>query len=233
MAMININLNSRTTDVVVIVVIVLVIAAMLFPILLPPPRSKSASSWCMFKLHTMGKAMHAYQDDWDGVFPDPSVAAVWGHGSRRTWTENLYHYHKDIEVYRCPTRKVNFAYAMNNRLGGDTPVMPTHCVFVYESPGCGNLNYRVDPEKDNWCVERGAEIGWATGNAGLSGSKVREVSEEVTFDDLSCAPQDTAKAKRKPTGVLIWCYQVRTPVVTVFCSAMDIPVVVANGNPGG
>lgn len=191
---------TRTVDVLFIVAIVFVVVLVVMPMFARRGPS-STTSLCLYNLSSLGRAMSAYRDDWDGRSPDASVASVWGHGSRRTWSENLYRYHGKIETYRCPGRDVNFAYAMNDRLSDKAPKSPAECIAIYECPGSGNAAYRINPEKDNWRGWWGREMGWATGNAGLSGSKIRKMPGNTVFDNPSYSPRDISKAKRKPAEI--------------------------------
>lgn len=221
-AMKNIRVSVEVASVVVLAVIVVTLVVFNRPRKIGTPMPP-----CIVNLRQIATAMHMYSDDYDSRLPDPSITAVWGHGTRRGWTEKLCpSYLKTAERFQCPERDVNFAYAMNDRLTTNKVKRPSRCIFVYECPGSGDSTvFPLRLDKDNWRDAKGREISWATGNAGLSGSSMRKVSSVQKFAELCYTPRNLAEARKKPTED---CSELTIPSL----HGIGAPVVFCDGHTG-
>jgi len=127
-------------ELLVVIAIIAILAAILFPVFLSAKKAAKGAT-CRSNLQQLGKAMQMYQDDWSGRVPNLSGDTVWGVPKGNGcvgWCENLFRYHKKIDLYRCPSRDVNFAYSMNEALDYImTPRNPSQILCIGEAPGCG------------------------------------------------------------------------------------------------
>lgn len=205
-----------SSDVASLVVLAVIVVALF--VVNQPRKIVTPIPGCIVNLRQIAMAMSVYSDDCDNRLPDPSITSVWGHGNQRGWTDKLYpSYVKTADQFQCPERDVNYAYAMNDRLTTDDVKVPSRCIYFYECPGSGDSNtFPLRIGKDNWRDTSGREIGWATGNAGLSGSRIRRVSSAQRFTALCYVPKSRTEARKKPTKD---------------CSELVIPTLHGNGAP--
>ncbi len=138
-------------ELLVVIAIIAILAAILFPVFLQAKRSSQAVT-CKSNLAQLGKAMRMYQDDWMGAVPNLSGDCYWGQVKGNGcvgWTENLFRYHRKMELYKCPARNVTFAYSMNEALNYvSTPPRPSQVIAIGEAPGTG-LGDPRDPNNPN------------------------------------------------------------------------------------
>jgi len=153
-------------ELLVVIAIIAILAAILFPVFLNAKRAAQATT-CKSNLMQLGKAFTMYLDDWSGVHPgNLSYGAPWrgeqliaGRG-QRPWCELLYKYHRKIQLYQCPARQVNFAYAMNGNLENSAPKYAARVMTIFEVAGSGNAQWPPQPTTDNY-----VHSGWLSGDA--------------------------------------------------------------------
>lgn len=152
-------------------------------------------TWCITNLQQLGMALEMYQDDWGDTVLVCSSKSVWGHGSKRGWTEKLRTGGYVIRnIFCCSDRNINFAYAMNRRIVGTKPRQPGRCVAIYECPGSGDSKkYPVRLGKDNWYDSRGKPISWATGDANQTGEGIIRLIGKSRCADYSWMPSPSVK----------------------------------------
>jgi len=147
-------------ELLVVIMIIAILAAILFPVFL---RAKAAARGrtCASNLGQMGKAFNMYMDDWSAPVPPGILGYVtWKQeDSPPGWCEKLFPYHKKIGLYKCPGRKVNYAYAENCRLGDPSaacPARPSKLIAIFEAPGTGWGP--IDPQGNNEWITGDADI---------------------------------------------------------------------------
>lgn len=127
-------------ELLVVIAIIAILAAILFPVFLHAKKT-AQSSTCRSNMSQLGKALRMYQDDWMGSVPNMSGDCFWGQTKGNGcagWCENLFRYHRKIELYKCPSRRVTFAYTMNEALDFlRTPPRPSQIIAMGEAPGTG------------------------------------------------------------------------------------------------
>lgn len=158
-------------ELLVVIAIIAILAAILFPVFISA-RNASKAGACTQNLRQLSMAFGRYMDDYqlrvpptaDGyvIFHTPGGPGGYVAGAIG-WTERLYIYHKKIDLYKCPARKVNFGYTYNGNLGnsinGLTPSRPSKLIIIFDVPGSGAgpiSNGGGDPSKEET---------FATGNA--------------------------------------------------------------------
>ena len=141
-------------ELLVVIAIIAILAAILFPIFSSAKATAHTAS-CASNLKQIGIAFRAYLDDCGGLPPVAQAHPIFN--TRGTsvyvsgvkgWTENVYKYTGNkIGIFKCATRKVNFAYTYNGSLGGSSngsramnPPRPSKLIMVFESPGTGSGN---------------------------------------------------------------------------------------------
>lgn len=134
-------------ELLVVIAIIAILAAILFPVFLQAKRAGQAAG-CKSNLAQLYKAMRMYMDDWMGRVPNLSSDCKWGERKANGclgWCENLYRYHKKIDLYRCPARNVTYSYTMNEALDYvQNPPRQSQIILMGEAPGCGEGTYN-DP----------------------------------------------------------------------------------------
>lgn len=205
-------------ELLVVIAIIAILAAILFPVFINARQAGRAAS-CKSNLRQLGEAMHLYLDDWFGKISDLSRAGVWGYQNpgkdTQGWAELLYNYHKKNDIYRCPSRSVNYAYSMNENtenlpIGG--PKSPSKFITIFECPGSGHVTFRVYPRINNWYSPEGELLRYLTGdsdqsngnwyNGGQDDGKCygnsRTLNPQDSYDNHKWAPQSKASVNRNP-----------------------------------
>lgn len=202
-------------ELLVVIAIIAILAAILFPVFANVQASAKASS-CKSNLHQLDKALHLYMDDWMGRVSDMSREGVWGYDNKgkttRGWSELLYKYHRKMELYKCPARRVNYAYGMNENLEGqDASMKATKVITIFECPGSGHPNFAPSPAINNW-TQNGQVIRYLSGDSDQSngnygrggqddglvyGHSVR-MTPEKSIEQYAWVPPDTRSVNESP-----------------------------------
>ena len=150
----------------VVMAIVAMLAAIMFPVFTDAISASKGVS-CKSNLYQLGKAYQMYMDDWQA-----SCCALgggfcpWGKLTKAhtmPWTQALFSYVRTLDIYKCPARKVNFAYSLNGYLALGEPVRPSITLLMFECPGTGSFQDQIDTS-----TARAASCPPGTGNAGPS-----------------------------------------------------------------
>ena len=151
-------------ELLVVIAIIAILAAILFPMFVLA-RDAAKTGSCSTQLKQLGSAFRAYLDDWNGPVPPAAAGFVpfrsgavnpYG-GDDVGWTERLWKYHRKVQLYKCPGRRVNFGYTYNGSMGGSaarSPVRPTKLIIIFDAPGSGSGT-----------IKYGGENAMTTGNA--------------------------------------------------------------------
>ncbi|MFQ3548208.1 MAG: prepilin-type N-terminal cleavage/methylation domain-containing protein [Armatimonadota bacterium] len=139
-------------ELLVVVAIIAILAAIIFPVI-SAAKNTGKTATCKANLKQIGTALQLYRDDWNSLqmMRDIKGFLVWG-GEQKGWAEKLFKYHNKIDVYKCPARKVNFAYSLNERLSNPAssfPVRPSAFMAVFEVPGTGKGTIDVTGQTKN------------------------------------------------------------------------------------
>lgn len=97
-------------ELLVVIAIIAILAAILFPVF-ARAREKARQASCMSNLKQIGLALNMYGQDWDDMAPILTYEAEWGDG--KGWTEAIYPYTKNEQIYRCPSVDGRYTYCMN------------------------------------------------------------------------------------------------------------------------
>ena len=154
-------------ELLVVIAIIAILAAILFPVF-AKARDRAKNTTSINNMKQMSLAFMGYFADNDDKFM-PYVQGESGpgaQGARMGWTQRLYPYVKNYEVYRNPfNNKSNFSYSMNavstNR-GLAQVRNPTKFIHLLECAGSGDQRYKPN-------FEGTTEQDWRTyGDADLS-----------------------------------------------------------------
>ncbi len=142
------RIGFTLVELLVVVAIMAMLAAVLFPVF-SDAISSSKGLGCKSNLAQLGKAYQMYVDDWQASCCAPGNFCPWGKLTKQhtlPWAQALYAYHHSLEIYKCPARKVNFAYSINESLSLGTPVRPTITLLMFECPGSGNFQDQIQAD---------------------------------------------------------------------------------------
>ncbi len=205
-------------ELLVVIAIIAILAAILLPVFINARQAGRAAS-CKSNLRQLGEAMHLYLDDWFGKISDLSRPGVWGYKNpgkdTQGWAELLYNYHKKNDIYKCPSRPVNYAYSMNENtenlpIGG--PKSPSKFITIFECPGSGHISFHVYPRMNNWYSPTGELLRYLTGDSDQSngnwynggqddgqcyGSN-QKLNPQDSYENYKWAPQSKASVSRNP-----------------------------------
>jgi len=157
-------------ELLVVIAIIAILAAILFPVF-AKARSRARTTQCMNNVKQISTAFLSYFQDYDERFPPFAGVTTWG--DKQGWSERLYPYVKNMQVYRCPeNNKSTFCYAMNavsssNTLGTISRVRnPARFIHLTECCGSGNVNDSYISGDSDLTTEWGAnqQDGWVYGD---------------------------------------------------------------------
>jgi len=132
-----------------------VVAAAVLPVFVEA-KGAANESRCTMNLKQIGSALQMYRDDWGTSVLRDAAPRPWGQGG---WMEKAYTYHRNMSVYRCPSRDADFAYSLNERLADAytaRPVKPSILICAFDAPG--SILDSAGPETD---------ASWTRGDANL------------------------------------------------------------------
>ena len=96
-------------ELLVVIAIIAILAAILFPVF-SRAREQARSAACLSHAKQIGLALAMYAQDWDEVLPIQIIPCHWGvYGAQGNpygplmWTEQLYPYVKNWQVFSCPS----------------------------------------------------------------------------------------------------------------------------------
>lgn len=124
-------------ELLVVIALIAIIAALVFPVFVEA-RTAAREASCKSNLKELGAAIQLYKDDWGASVLSVTASRKWGDNG---WMEKIYKYHRNMELYRCPSRNINFAYSMNAKMASETaarPVKPSAFIVLFEAPGSGS-----------------------------------------------------------------------------------------------
>lgn len=201
------NKGFTLIELLVVVAIIAILAAILFPVFRSAMNTSKASS-CSSNLRQLGAAFRMYLDDWNRRAPaDLSFPAVWGKPAKsglRGWTELVYRYHRKIQLYKCPSRKVNIAYSINGTLEtGTDPMLPSKCITLFECPGSGNPKYPIVPGTQNDALSGNSNQSNGDSDGSEGGQMDRQVAPKNPKDDYSSMADTDGKGGKSQAGWLI------------------------------
>ena len=81
-------------ELLVVIAIIAILAAILFPVF-ARAREKARQSSCLSNVKQLMLAVQQYAQDYDERMPR--------HGNNPDWTEQIYPYVKNVQVYNCPS----------------------------------------------------------------------------------------------------------------------------------
>jgi prepilin-type N-terminal cleavage/methylation domain-containing protein/prepilin-type processing-associated H-X9-DG protein len=140
-------------ELLVVIAIIAILAAILFPVF-AKARGRAKQIACMSNVKQLSTAFITYFQDNDDRFPPYAGVQTWG--DHQGWSERVFPYVKNMEVYRCPENELStFCYTMNaisssSYLGQTTRVRnPARFIHLCECAGSGNrkLSY-IDGDSD-------------------------------------------------------------------------------------
>lgn len=91
-------------ELLVVIAIIAILAAILFPVF-AKAREKARQTACLSNMKQIGLGMMMYMDDHDGVYP-PHLSAnpAGSQAVYSTWTQMVYSYIKNTQIFICPDR---------------------------------------------------------------------------------------------------------------------------------
>ena len=106
-------------ELLVVIAIITILASLLLPAL-STAREKARTVYCMNNLKQIYNAMTFYAEDYDDAYPYAAGSICWGqrdaHDGTFCWMQQLYPYHKNKKLYKCPSNLVNeFCYFLGCR----------------------------------------------------------------------------------------------------------------------
>lgn len=155
-----------------------VVAVMVFPVFVEAKNAARESN-CKTNLKQIGAALQMYRDDWGSSILTDSTPRKWGQNG---WMEKAYAYHRSMNIYKCPSRDVAFAYSLNQRLvdeASSTPVKPSVFICAFEAPGTGASDTQTISSADMNLCNTGSGI--RQGDGAVSVSSLRN-SNARTYD---------------------------------------------------
>lgn len=138
-------------EILVVLAIIAILAALLFPVLVQAKAAARRTS-CASSLHQLGTSLKLYMDDYSAVVA-PGIGSYirWNEPGQIGWCQRLYKYHNKINLYKCPSRRVNFAYGFNAGLtkkSAVTPRYPSKLLAIFEVPGTGSGTIYLNKENE-------------------------------------------------------------------------------------
>ncbi len=140
-------------ELLVVIAIIAILAAILFPVF-SRAREKARQTACLSNLKQIGTAIAMYASDYDNIMPWQQTYVSWGSVGNLGmlgWTEVIYPYVKNKQVYLCPSGPSNTLshysfsqYAMSIAYGWaatygaytiDSSPDPSAAVMVFDSGG--------------------------------------------------------------------------------------------------
>ena len=96
-------------ELLVVIAIIAILAAILFPVF-ARAREKARQTACLSNLKQLGTAISMYASDNDGQMPWQQTYVQWGYTGNLGmpgWTESIYPYVKNKQIYLCPSGPAN------------------------------------------------------------------------------------------------------------------------------
>jgi prepilin-type N-terminal cleavage/methylation domain-containing protein/prepilin-type processing-associated H-X9-DG protein len=142
-------------ELLVVIAIIAILAAILFPIY-AKVRATARLTGCCSNAHQIARAFKWYSSDWGGFMVPATWYAPWGTGVG--WTERIFPYVNDINVYKCPETGFIFSYGLNHEIVMQDPYVGTinqyyllnGSILSVQSPGKCIMIYEWNPIPRRW-----------------------------------------------------------------------------------
>ena len=163
-------------ELLVVIAIIAILAAILFPVF-SRAREKARQTACLSNLKQIGTAIAMYASDYDSGMPWQQAFVNWGNVGNLGmpgWTESIYPYVKNQQIYLCPSGPANTLshysfnqYAMSIPYGWayvygqytiDSAPDPSAAIMVFDGGGTSTV-YQDFANADSDMTNEGQILG--------------------------------------------------------------------------
>ncbi|MEN6305947.1 MAG: DUF1559 domain-containing protein [Armatimonadia bacterium] len=144
-------------ELLVVIAIIAILAAILFPVF-AKAREKARQTSCMSNLKQLSLGMLMYAQDYDETFfpvwvrwlggtygvnavvpgaPDFNWHATYGY--QESWTNEIYPYVKNVQIYRCPSRSTTVCMGCDYGIPMNGCTSANVMITIFGRPSLGSL----------------------------------------------------------------------------------------------